>query len=153
MIETEPLLAVLERSHDSVVGIIECVAKRQAVDPADAVVGSRREKSAGGLQHPADLAAERHFVSKTQRPERMAEIVLRLTVSVLRRGIEITDAVVIGGEDRLFEERIINAHSESAQGSCAETDGARPHGRLSELSPWKGLHGLASCLIALPLDA
>jgi hypothetical protein len=65
-IETEPLLAVLERSHDPIVGIIKCVTKRQAVDPPDAVVGTRCGKSAGGLEHPPDLGAKRDLIPEAQ---------------------------------------------------------------------------------------
>jgi hypothetical protein len=42
IIKAKPLLTVFKRPHDSVVGIIERVAKWQSVDPADAIGRGRR---------------------------------------------------------------------------------------------------------------
>src|SRR6204780_1785336 len=68
----------------------------------------------------------------------------RLAVSVHWRSTEIADAAAVGSENCLLKERIVNGHAESAQGACAHTDRAGLHGRFSQSSSWKGLHGALS---------
>ena len=132
-IDSEPLQAVLERSHHAVVAVVEHGLKLETAEPLILDrVGSERP-----AQHPADLG---RYDEVGARPavERTPERVFGEPAPVPGGGVEVADAAVPGGFDQ--PRGFIVAHSleKLAERRRAEAELGHHHVRPAKLTRFQG---------------
>jgi hypothetical protein len=115
--EPESLQAVFERAAHALRAVVVALHEGQRVDVAVLVarrIGARFEQ-------PADLGRQQIIIA-WPGAQRVADASFRAAVSVMRRGIEIAHAGVVGVGDERFRGLIRNGAKQIAQRRTAKTE-------------------------------
>ena len=117
LLQPEPQVRVLQRAHDTIVGIVEdrCEA-RQAVLTK---VGRRLLAGLHGVHDAADLGRQ-HVAVARLFPQRRTHAQLAAAVAVVRRGVEVADAGVVAVVGEFYRLGVGDGRAETTHRRAAQ---------------------------------